>query len=83
MRKFALYYGVLRSNGDHEVIAFGGRSNIKDFKDQCIADYADPKFAAKYTALVLATDYGLKNCYKLEKPQAKKVETKKKAKSEG
>ncbi len=69
-RKFALYYGVTRK-GEKKVIAFGNRSEIKTLKDQCMKDYADPKTAEKYQALVLATDYGLKNCYKLAEPVKK------------
>jgi len=68
MRKFALYYGVLRSNGDLETLGLGSRGEINDFKDKCKKDLVDPKICAKYSALVLATDYGLKNCYKLNAP---------------
>ena len=81
MRKFALYYGVLRSSGDLEVIALGLRGEIQDYKGQCKLDIADPKIKAKYSALVLATDYGLKNCYKLgDAPKAAKKTTKKEEK---
>lgn len=72
MRKFALYYGVTRK-GEKKVLAFGNRSEIKTFKDQCIKDFSDPKMAAKYSALVLATDYGLKNTYKPVHPDAEEI----------
>ncbi len=74
-RKFALYYGVTRK-GEKKVISFGNRSEINVYKAQCMKDIADPKTAEKYQALVLATDYGLKNTYKLAEPVKK--ETKKK-----
>ena len=80
MRKFALYYGVLRSNGKLKTISLGGRGEIQDFKAQCKKDMADKETAIKYSSLVLATDYGLKNHYKLSAPVAPKV--KKKEKSE-
>lgn len=72
MRKFALYYGVTRE-GEKKVISFGNRSEIKIYKDQCIKDFSDPKMAVKYSALVLATDYGLKNTYKLTHPDAEAI----------
>ncbi len=72
MRKFALYYGVLRSSGELKTLGLGHRSEIQVFKDQCIKAMADPKTAEKYSALVLATDYGLKNRYKLEAPKKSK-----------
>lgn len=75
-RKFALYYGVTRSKGEKKILAFGNRSEIKTFKDQCAKDFSDPKMAAEYQALVLATDYGLKNCYKPVLPEVKKKEKK-------
>lgn len=75
VRKFALYYGVTRK-GEKKVIAFGNRSEINIYKAQCIKDVADPKKAMEFQALVLATDYGLKNSYKLVEPVKK--ETKKK-----
>ncbi len=72
MRKFALYYGVLRSNDELVNLGLGHRSEIQVFKDKCIKAMADPKTAEKYSALVLATDYGLKNRYKLEAPKKSK-----------
>lgn len=80
MRKFALYYGVLRSTGKLKTLGLGGRGEIQDFKTQCKKDMADKETAIKYSSLVLATDYGLKNHYKLPEPVAPKV--KKKEKSE-
>jgi hypothetical protein len=78
MRKFALYYGVLRSSGNLDTIALGARGEIQNFKEQCKLDIEDPKIKAKYSALVLATDYGLKNHYKLgDAPKAAKKTTKK------
>ncbi len=77
MRKFALYYGVLRSTGKMKTLGLGARGEINDFKDKCKKALADPKTAKEYTSLVLATDYGLKNHYKLSvdapKPKAKKA----------
>ena len=70
MRKFALYYGVLRSTGELKTIGLGGRGEIQNFKAQCKEDMADEKTAIKYSSLVLATDYGLKNHYKLSAPVA-------------
>ena len=70
MRKFALYYGVTRK-GEKKILAFGNRSDIQSFKNQCSKDIADSKMAKEYQALVLATDYGLKNCYKLAEPVKK------------
>ena len=80
MRKFALYYGVTRSTGEKKILAFGSRCEIKTFKDRCAKDFADPKMAVEYSALVLATDYGLRNCYKpiLPAEDETKKETKKK-----
>jgi len=75
IRKFALYYGVTRK-GEKKVLAFGDRSEINVYKAQCMKDFEDPKKAAEFQALVLATDYGLKNCYKLAEPVKK--ESKKK-----
>ncbi len=72
MRKFALYYGVLRSTGKLKTISLGGRGEIQDFKAQCKKDMADKETAIKYSSLVLATDYGLKNHYKLDAPKAAK-----------
>lgn len=69
-RKFALYYGVTHK-GEKKVLSFGNRSDIQIFKDQCTKDYADPKTAKEFQALVLATDYGLKNVYKLSAPVKK------------
>tara|TARA_R110002167_G_scaffold361826_1_gene580466 strand:- start:2382 stop:2624 length:243 start_codon:yes stop_codon:yes gene_type:complete len=77
MRKFALYYGVLRSNGELKTISLGGRGEIQNFKAQCKKDMADEKTAIKYSSLVLATDYGLKNHYKLTLPDAPRAKTKK------
>jgi len=79
MRKFALYYGVLRSTGELKTISLGGRGEIQDFKAQCKKDMADKETAIKYSSLVLATDYGLKNHYKLTAP-APKVAKKKEGK---
>jgi hypothetical protein len=70
MRKFALYYGVLRSTGELKTISLGGRGEIQNFKAQCKKDMADEKIAIKDSSLVLATDYGLKNHYKLSGPVA-------------
>ena len=75
IRKFALYYGVTRK-GEKKVISFGNRCEINIYKEKCKKDIADPKMAEQYEALVLATDYGLKNTYKLAEPVKK--ETKKK-----
>jgi hypothetical protein len=72
MRKFALYYGVLRSTGELKTISLGGRGEIQDFKAQCKKDIVDKKMTIKYSSLVLATDYGLKNHYKLSAPLVKK-----------
>jgi hypothetical protein len=77
MRKFALYYGVLRSNGNLVNLGLGTRGDINGFKDQCKKDVDDPKVCSKYSSLVLATDYGLKNHYKLTLPDAPKAKTKK------
>jgi len=79
MRKFALYYGVLRSTGELKTLSLGARGKIQDFKAQCKKDMANKETAIKYSSLVLATDYGLKNHYKLTMPEAPKV-TKKKEK---
>jgi len=73
MRKFALYYGVLRSTGELKTISLGVRGDIQDFKARCKKDMADKETAIKYSSLVLATDYGLKNHYKLSLPEAPKV----------
>lgn len=76
-KKFALYYGVTRIKGEKKILAFGNRGDIKTFKDQCAKDLVDPKMAATYEAFVLATDYGLKNCFKPVAPvkkETKKVE---------
>ncbi len=75
MRKFALYYGVTRK-GEKKVLAFGDRSEINIYKAQCMKDFVDPKKVTEYQALVLATDYGLKNVYKIAEPVKK--ESKKK-----
>jgi len=75
IQKYALYYAVTRK-GEKKVLALGDRCEINIFKDQCMKDFADPKFASQYQALVLATDCGLKNSYKLAEPVKK--ETKKK-----
>jgi len=80
MRKFALYYGVLRSTGKLETISLGGRGEIQNFKAKCKKDMANKDTAIKYSSLVLATDYGLKNHYKLVHPDA--IELAKKAQDE-
>jgi len=77
MRKFALYYGVLRSSGEFKTLGLGARGKIQDFKAQCKKDMANKETAIKYSSLVLATDYGLKNHYKLTMPEAPKVAKKK------
>lgn len=69
-RKFALYYGVTRE-GEKEILAFGNRGDIQSYKDRCAKDLVDPKMCTKYQALVLATDYGLKNCFKPVAPVKK------------
>ncbi len=80
MRKFALYYGVLRSNGKLKTLGLGERGEIQNFKAQCKKDMANKEKMTEYSSLVLATDYGLKNHYKLTHPDA--VELAKKAQEE-
>jgi len=80
MRKFALYYGVLRSTGKLKTLSLGSRGEIQNFKTQCKKDMADKEMAIKYSSLVLATDYGLKNHYKLAAPEAPKVSKQTKSK---
>ena len=72
MRKFALYYGVTRK-GEMKVLAFGNRGQITEYKEKCRKDLVDPKMATEYQALVLATDYGLKNSYKPVHPEADRI----------
>ncbi len=80
MRKFALYYGVLRSNGKLKTLGLGERGEIQNFKAQCKKDMFKESVRTDYSSLVLATDYGLKNHYKLVHPDA--VELAKKAQEE-
>ena len=80
MRKFALYYGVLRSNGKFKTLGLGERGEIQNFKAQCKKDMSKDSVRTDYSSLVLATDYGLKNHYKLVHPDA--VELAKKAQEE-
>jgi hypothetical protein len=70
MRKFALYYGVTRK-GEMKVLAFGNRGQIAEFKAKCQKALTDDKMCTEYQALVLATDYGLKNSYKTVLPVKK------------
>jgi len=79
MTKFALYYGVTREGGKLETISLGNKGELQEFKTQCKKDMLDPKIANKYSCLVLATDYGLVNKYKVAQVEAPKV-TKKKEK---
>ena len=72
MRKFALYYGVTRK-GEKKVLAFGNRGQIAEYKAKCQKALADDKMCTEYQALVLATDYGLKNSYKLVHPEADRI----------
>ena len=70
MRKFALYYGVLRSNGKLKTLGLGERGEIQNFKAQCKKDMAKASVRTDYSSLVLAPDYGLKNHYNLVHPYA-------------
>jgi len=72
MRKFALYYGVTRK-GEMKILAFGNRGEIHAYKAQCMKDFADKEMSRKYQALILATDFGLKNTYKPVHPEADKL----------
>jgi hypothetical protein len=80
MTKFALYYGVTRDGGKLETLGLGARGEIQDFKTQCKKDMFDPKIASKYSFLVLATDYGVVNKYKVAQIEAPKVAKKPKSK---
>ena len=72
MRKFALYYGVTRK-GEKKILSFGNRGEINAYKAQCLKDLTDEKSCREYQALVLATDFGLKNSYKPVHPEAEEI----------
>ncbi|MEE9352367.1 MAG: hypothetical protein V3U78_08910 [Thiotrichaceae bacterium] len=84
MIKFALYYGVTRDGDKLETLALGNKGEVQSYKIQCKKDMNNPKIANKYSCLVLATDYGLVNRYKLNKiaaaPKVAKKTTKKEEK---
>jgi len=72
MRKFALYYGVTRK-GEKKILSFGDRGQITAYKEQCKKDLTDDEMCRTYQALVLATDFGLKNSYKPVHPEAEEI----------
>lgn len=72
MRKFALYYGVTRK-GEMKILSFGNRGEISDYKARCMRDLADDDMCREYQALVLATDFGLRNSYKPVHPEAEEM----------
>ncbi len=72
MRKFALYYGVTRK-GEMKILSFGNRGQINAYKEQCKKDLTDDEMCRTYQALVLATDFGLKNSYKPVHPEADRI----------
>jgi len=81
MTKFSLYYGVERDSGKLCTLGLSDRGSLGEFKAQCKKDISDPKIANKYSFLVLASDYGIVNRYKLTKiAEAPKVAKKKEGK---
>tara|TARA_R110002020_G_scaffold125388_3_gene282601 strand:+ start:4388 stop:4639 length:252 start_codon:yes stop_codon:yes gene_type:complete len=82
MTKYSLYYGVLRDSEKLETIKLGSRNDLNELKAQCKADMKDSKICSKYSFLVLSTDMGLVNRYKLTKVDEPKTKSKKAKKEE-
>ena len=83
MTKFALYYAIKRDGQDQEVIAFGKPSELSSLKAKAKEDMYKAEFASKYEKVVLASDYGIENAYKVPFQEApKKRSTRKKVSEE-
>jgi hypothetical protein len=80
MTKFSLYYGVLRSSGELEMIALKDRGQLGPMKDQLKSDIAKADICKKYSFLVIATDYGVHKRFKT--PEVKEAPKKKSKKKE-
>ena len=83
MTKFALYYAVKRSDRSQEVIGFGSASELTSLKAKAKEDMYKAEFGNKYERVVLASDYGIENSYKVPFQELpKKRSTRKKASEE-
>lgn len=71
MTKFAVYYGVNRKDGSLDCLDLSSRNDLNLMKARCKQDLQDDKMAEKYQSLVIASDYGLVNKYKLNVPVKK------------
>ena len=79
MTKFSLYYALERDSGKPVCISIEDASKMPMLQAQAKKDMYDASFASKYSAVILASNYGVKNQYKVPFQELPKKASRKKA----
>ena len=79
MTKFSLYYALERDSGKPVCISIEDASKMPMLQAQAKKAMYDASFASKYSAVILASNYGIKNQYKVPFQELPKKAVRKKA----